>query len=65
MTLGRNHHPRAFVRVVLENFDVVEYEVFVARLQAAVNGAFRRYPDAREVEATYVEWSKQDAARQA
>jgi len=54
MRLGRNHHPLAFVRVVLDDGTVIEEERHVARLQAAINGAFRRYPNAREVEATYI-----------
>ena len=63
--LGGNNHPKAYVRVVEWDGSVHEYEVHVARLQAAINGAFRRYPDAREVEATYVSREQQDAARRA
>lgn len=64
-TRGRNNHPRAYVRVVCYDGRVITYEVYVARLQAAVNGAFRRYPNAREVEASYIEWEKQNEARRA
>lgn len=46
-----NNHPKAYVHVIARGLRI-DYTVHVARLKAAVNGAWRRYPDATYVEAS-------------
>lgn len=57
--LAANHHPRAYVRVKLAGH-IYTYTVHVARLKTAIHGAWRRFPNADEVEVSRersIHWS--------
>lgn len=59
MKTSRNHHPRAYVRVKVVDH-VYSYTVHVARLKTAIHGAWRRFPNADEIEVSRersIHWS--------